>query len=344
MAEAADVLGDPKTWTPEQKRQWNDVLQRNKAEIKDYENIFGDLIPPESFFSQQVKQADHKLAAELDVARTSVRRGDNFNRIAIRESRRLGYKITADEIRILNGYIDAADLKADTTLELPPNPAHSTQPKQPEPDATEEPAAQKSGSLLRDEPAERDVAEAAKPEKPEPTPEREYMAMAITQDVDPVEHIVLKSAPVLTKKEVEAMMDHDAYWQTEGRHPLGDPLQAKTREFFDRLYPEPQGGRAFTPREEPRPLAISHEAPLSYGRKVVAEDLGHKAANSNIPDAVRGLQSALNQRGYSNTQQVLPHLKEDGEFGPRTLARLDEELLRGGPNSVIRDLDHMSVA
>ena len=309
MAEAADVLGDPKTWTPEQKRQWNDVLQRNKAEIKDYEDIFGDLIPPESFFSQQVKQAGHKLAAELDVARTSVRRGDNFNRIAIRESRRLGYKITADEIRILNGYIDAPDLKADTTLELPPNPAHSTQPKQ-----------------------------------PEPTPEREYMATAITQDVDPVEHIVLKPAPVLTKKEVEAMMDHDAYWQTEGRHPLGDPLQAKTREFFDRLYPEPQGGRAFTPREEPRPLAISHEAPLSYGRKVVAEDLGHKAANSNIPDAVRGLQSALNQRGYSNTQQVLPHLKEDGEFGLRTLVRLDEELLRGGPNSVIRDLDHMSVA
>ena len=79
--------------------------------------------------------------------------------------------------------------------------------------------------------------------------------------------------------------------------------------------------------------------PLSYGREVVARDLGEKAANSNIPDAVRGLQTTLNKRGYSNPTQVLPHLKEDDEFGPRTLPRLDEELLRGGPSSVIWDLD-----
>ena len=52
----------------------------------------------------------------------------------------------------------------------------------------------------------------------------------------------------------------------------------------------------------------------------------------------------LNKRGYSNPTQVLPHLKENGEFGPRTLPRLHEELLRGGPSSVIRDLDYMSVA
>ncbi len=76
----------------------------------------------------------------------------------------------------------------------------------------------------------------------------------------------------------------------------------------------------------------------------MADDLGAKAANSNIPDAGRSLQGTLNKRGYFNPTQVLPHLKEDGEFGPRTLARLDEELLRGGPSSVIRDLDYMSVA
>ena len=57
-----------------------------------------------------------------------------------------------------------------------------------------------------------------------------------------------------------------------------------------------------------------------------------------------GLQTTLNKRGYSNTQQVLPHLKEDGDFGPRTLARLDEELLRDGPGSVIRDLNGLSAA
>ncbi|MEE2969439.1 MAG: hypothetical protein VX741_04825 [Pseudomonadota bacterium] len=42
-------------------------------------------------------------------------------------------------------------------------------------------------------------------------------------------------------------------------------------------------------------------------------------------------------------QHILPHLKEDSDFGPRTLARRDEELLRGGPSSVIRDLNGMAV-
>ncbi len=149
---------------------------------------------------------------------------------------------------------------------------------------------------------------------------------------------------MLTEKEVDGMIGHDAYWLDGGRHPLGDPLQKKTKEFFDRLYPEPKGGRAFTPREEPRPLDFSYDVPLSYGREVVARDLGEKAANWNIPDAVRGLQTTLNKRGYSNPTQVLPHLKEDGDFGPRKLARLDEELLRGGSSSVIRDLNGMAVA
>ena len=83
---------------------------------------------------------------------------------------------------------------------------------------------------------------------------------------------------------------------------------------------------------------------MSRGRETVAEELSEKAANSNIPDAVRGLQNTLNKRGYSNDNQVLPHLKEDGDFGPRTLARLDEELLRGGSRSVVRDLNGLSVA
>ena len=77
---------------------------------------------------------------------------------------------------------------------------------------------------------------------------------------------------------------------------------------------------------------------------MVADDLSNKAANSNIPDAVRGLQTTLNKRGYGNPQHILPHLKEDGDFGPRTLARLAEELLRGGPSSVLRDLNGMAVA
>ncbi len=59
---------------------------------------------------------------------------------------------------------------------------------------------------------------------------------------------------------------------------------------------------------------------------------------------MRGLQTTLNKRGYGNPQHILPHLKEDGDFGPRTLARLDEEPLRSGPSSVIRDLDYMRVA
>jgi len=51
----------------------------------------------------------------------------------------------------------------------------------------------------------------------------------------------------------------------------------------------------------------------------------------------RGLQTTLNKRGFGNTTQVLPHLKEDGEFGPKTLAHLDEELLRAGPTPVLRE-------
>ena len=149
---------------------------------------------------------------------------------------------------------------------------------------------------------------------------------------------------MLTEKEVDGMIGHDAYWLTGNRHPLGDPLQKKTKEFFDSLYPEPQGGRAFTPREEPRPLSIGYDFPLSRGCETVAEELSEKAANSNIPDVVRGLQNPLNKRGYSNDNQVLPHLKEDDDFGPRTLARLDGELLRDGSRSVVRDLNGLSVA
>jgi len=220
---------------------------------------------------------------------------------------------------------------------------------------------EKGGSLSDDAPAGRDAAEAemfdntdgsemaviatpSKPAKPVTTPEQEYMATAVTQPVDPVEHILLKPTPVLTEKEVEAMIGHDAYWLTGNRHPLGDPLQKKTKEFFYSLYPEPQSERAFTPREEPRPLSIGYDFPLSRGRETVAEELSEKAANSNIPDAVCGLQNTLNKRGYSNDNQVLPHFKEDGNFGPRTLARLDEELLRDGSRFVVRDLNGLSVA
>jgi lysozyme family protein len=76
----------------------------------------------------------------------------------------------------------------------------------------------------------------------------------------------------------------------------------------------------------------------------VARELGKKPANANIPDAVSQLQKTLNKRGYSNRNQQLPSLKIDGDFGPRTLARLDEELLREGSPSVIRDLNGMAVA
>jgi lysozyme family protein len=89
---------------------------------------------------------------------------------------------------------------------------------------------------------------------------------------------------------------------------------------------------------------MAYDFPLSRGRETIADDLSAKAANSNIPDAVRGLQKTLNQRGWSNRNQMLPQLKTDGDFGPRTLARLDEELLRDGSRSVIRDLNGMGVA
>jgi len=36
MAEARDVLDDPETWAPDQKRQWNEVYLRNRVEIEKY--------------------------------------------------------------------------------------------------------------------------------------------------------------------------------------------------------------------------------------------------------------------------------------------------------------------
>ncbi|MEE2970344.1 MAG: LysM domain-containing protein, partial [Pseudomonadota bacterium] len=306
-----------------------------------------------------VKQAGHPLPAGADLKRISVQSGDTLGKIA------KDHNLDPDALEKANPKItDPDNLRAGQTIVIPsakatPNaaPAGSNPSQKSAPNATQPGKPQQGGSLSDDAPAEREAAEAetetgteagtetqSEPEKPVVTPEQEYMNKAVSQPVDPVEHTLLKSASVLTEKEVDSMIGHNAYWLDGGRHPLGDPLQKKTKDLFDNLYPEPQGGRAFTPPAEPRPLAISHEVPLSHGRKVVADDLSNKAPNSNIPDAVRGLQTTLNKRGYGNPQHILPHLKEDGDFGPRTLARLDEELLRGGPSSVIRDLNGMAVA
>ncbi len=318
MAEARDVLGDPKTWTPDQKRQWNEVYLRNRVEIEKYEKMFGDRILPKGYFSHHVKQAGHPLPAGADLKRISVQSGDTLGKIA------KDHNLDPDALEKANPKITDPDkLRAGQTIVIPsakatPNaaPAGSNPSQKSAPNATQTGKPQQGGSLSDDAPAEREVAEA----------ETETGTEAGTE------------------KELDSMIGHDANWLDGGRHPLGDPLQKMTKDFFDNLYPEPQGGRTFTPPAEPRPLAISHEVPLSHGRKVVADDLSNKAANSNIPDAVRGLQTTLNKRGYGNPQHILPHLKEDGDFGPRTLARLDEELLRGGPSSVIRDLNGMAVA
>jgi LysM repeat protein/GH24 family phage-related lysozyme (muramidase) len=329
MTEAADVLGDPKTWSPDQKRQWNDVFTRNRAEIAAYEKQFGANIPPTGFFSHHVKQAGHTLPAGSDVRRISVHPGETLGGIAKREG------VSVQDLMKANNITNPKNLKSGSTLSLPPAPVPENQPEQ------------QGGSLLDGEPVTQDVARASKPAKParpETTPERDYMAKAVAQDVDPVEHTLLKPTAVLTETEVDGMIGHDAYWLTGNRHPLGDPLQNKTRDYFETFYPDDQRGAKPTPMAEPRPLAIAHGVPLSFGRETVAEQLAGKAVNSNIPDTVRGFQQTLNRRGYANGNRVLPNLKEDGEFGPRTLARLDEELLRDGPSSVIRDLNGMRVA
>jgi len=85
MEEAADVLGDSKAWTPDQKRQWNDVFTRNRAEIETYEKQFGANIPQTGFFSHHVKQAGHTLPAGSDVRRVSVHPGETLGGIAKRE-------------------------------------------------------------------------------------------------------------------------------------------------------------------------------------------------------------------------------------------------------------------
>ena len=51
-----------------------------------------------------------------------------------------------------------------------------------------------------------------------------------------------------------------------------------------------------------------------------------------------GLQRGLNDIRIRRPSRVLPHLKEDGEFGPRTLARIDEELVHGGATGLVDDL------
>ena len=45
MEEAAGVAGDPKSWTPEQKRQWRDLYNRDEAKFNEYDAKFESRIP-----------------------------------------------------------------------------------------------------------------------------------------------------------------------------------------------------------------------------------------------------------------------------------------------------------
>ena len=102
---------------PGQKRQWNAVYTRNRAEIEKYEKMFGDRIPPEGYFSHHVKHADHKLPDGVDLKRISVQSGETISEI----SKRTG--ISEQDFMKANNINDPKDLKAGSTLVVPSAPA-----------------------------------------------------------------------------------------------------------------------------------------------------------------------------------------------------------------------------
>ena len=70
----------------------------------------------------------------------------------------------------------------------------------------------------------------------------------------------------------------------------------------------------------------------------VFRERARAAERDGLEPTVKGAQRGLNDLRLRERGRVLPNLKEDGEFGPKTLARIDEELVRAGPTWLVETL------
>lgn len=276
--------------------------------------------------------------------RVRVRRGESLSVIANEASRRLGRTVTQGELQRLNGIGDPNDIRAGSLLKIP-DPAGSDvgmAPPAPPPIPRRKPPAPTSTpgrrSLLGGEhPFPVQKADAG---REAPSPALIAMRNAIRQQVDPVDHTVLKRPSSLTEDEAGGMIGHDSYWAGEF-DPRGEMLQTATRNFYDTIWGRGGTGK---PRVQPTPLHEAGGMPLSAGRETVAGELARRTGKGGVPRIVTDLQETLNDLRRANDDRVLPSLMTDGVFGPKTLARLDEELVRGGSGSVVSALGRRAFA
>ena len=135
-------------------------------------------------FADKAKLAGVNLSAEIDQKRIALQPNDTISGFFKRTG------ISAQDLMKANNITDPKDFKAGSTLKRP------TAPPSPKPAPAHTTPEQKGGSLLDGKSDTQDVAQAPSPETPakaathEFTPERENMAKAVTQPVDPVEHIL----------------------------------------------------------------------------------------------------------------------------------------------------------
>ncbi len=121
-------------------------------------------------------------------------------------------------------------------------------------------------------------------------------------------------------------MGHDGYWPRYG-DACAEAFQDKTRDFFETFFEQ---GAARTPAEAERPLAAKGGGDLVQARQRIADALARAAERDGLAPTIKDLQGKLNELRFAGSDRVLPDLAVDGDFGPVTLARTDEELMRLG--------------
>lgn len=346
VAEAADVMGSPDTWTEDQKRQWREVYEGNKAKIDTYDRDFGKWFPLNRRMRDLVRRAGHTLEERPDDRRHTIDTGDTAEGLA-RE-----FATSVKKILKAAGVTDPRKLPAGITIVVPEpetvqrtvpgsNAAPSSAPVAPEPGpAKDAPTTQPKPPATDDRSDAGGAVNQHAASANEISPERKALLGAVEQNVDPAEHTVLKHPSQTTRAEIDDVINHPGYWPGDG-DSRADAFQNAVRGHFETFH---ERGVTATPPEAERPVKAIGGTDLGQARKRVADALVPVAERDGLEPTVKGLQRGLNDIRFRGRARKLPNLEEDGEFGPRTLARIDEELVRDGPAWLIDTLRHEQIA
>ena len=275
------------------------------------------------------------LREPVNPNRIRVKRGEVLGAIVQRESAKRGYRITKDEVVKLNRLDGPGEIAEGQFLVMPDPPAAAgdrdpnwpPRPKDKPDRATERPPSPKDKPDRTTKPDKRGELEPAPTEE---SPEIERLRTAMRQLVERVDHTLLKPTLDLTRAEIDDVMGHDEYWPRDG-HDRAEAFQNKTRDYFETFH---ERGTKVTPPETERPLTAFGGGDLVQARERIADALAPAAERDGREPTVKGLQETLTDRRYGSAARVLPNLVVDGDLGPRTLARIDEELVRDGDGAL----------